>query len=121
LNTLLEEKDTEIQNLKKKLKMPHDAHVQTAELKTILQEKQILENELQNTKAVVGTIKDKKEMLENQVKLLKDKVDQLSLSNPNFPLVTNIGELSIKDLEFKKVQEELEKVNRMSWIRISCC
>lgn len=51
-------------------------------------------------------------MLENQVKLLKDKVDQLSLSDPNFSLVTEIGELSVKDLEYKKVQEELEKVKR---------
>ena len=30
MNTLIEEKDVEIQNLKKKLKMPHEAHVQTA-------------------------------------------------------------------------------------------
>ena len=40
----------EIQALKKKLKMPHDRHVQTTELETILQEKEILENKLQNTK-----------------------------------------------------------------------
>ena len=70
----MEEKDVESQNLKKKLKMPHEAHVQTTELKTILEEKQVLEDELQNTKVVVGTIKDQKEMLENQVKLLKTKL-----------------------------------------------
>ena len=93
LNSLLEEKDVEIQNWKKKLKMPHEAHVQIVEMKIVLQEKQILENELQNTKEVVGTIKDQKEMLENQVKLLKDKVDQLYLSNPNFSLVTEIGDV----------------------------
>ena len=92
--------------------MPHEAHVQRTEMKSILQEKEVLENELQNTKPVVGSIKDQKEMLENQVKLLKDKVDQLSLSDPNFSLVTKIGELSVKDLEFKKVQEELEKVKQ---------
>ena len=28
--TLIEEKNVEIQNLKKKLKMPHEAHVQSA-------------------------------------------------------------------------------------------
>lgn len=33
ITSLLQEKDTEIQDLKKKLKMPHEAHVQTAELK----------------------------------------------------------------------------------------
>ena len=36
LNSLLEEKDAEIQNLKKNLKMPHDSHVQTDKLKTVL-------------------------------------------------------------------------------------
>ena len=30
VNTLIEEKYVEIQNLKKKLKIPHEAHVQTA-------------------------------------------------------------------------------------------
>ena len=90
LNTLLEEKDAEMQNLKKKLKMPHE----TIELKIVLQKKEVLENELQNTKAVVGTIKEQKEMLENQDKLLKDKVDQLSLFDPNFSLVTNRGVIS---------------------------
>ena len=31
VNTLIEENDVEIQNLKKNLKMPHEAHVQTIE------------------------------------------------------------------------------------------
>jgi phosphotransferase system IIB component len=66
--------------------MPHEAHVQTVELKTILLEKEVLENELQNTKAIVGTFKDQKEVLESQGKLLKHHVDQLSLSDPNFSL-----------------------------------
>jgi len=92
--------------------MPHEAHVQTSELNTILQEKKVLENELQNTKAIVGTFKDQKEVLENQVMILKYQVDKLSLSDPNFSLVTEIGELAIKDLEFKKVQEELEKAKQ---------
>ena len=30
-NSLIQEKDVEIHKLKKKLKMPHDAHVQTTE------------------------------------------------------------------------------------------
>ena len=41
--------------------MPHGAHVQTAELNIVLQEKESLENELQNTRAMVGTIKTRKE------------------------------------------------------------
>ena len=92
--------------------MPHEAHVQTTKLKIVLQEKHVLEDELQNTEGVVGTIKDQKEMLENQVKILKDKVDQMSLSDPNFFIVIEIGELSVKDLEYKKVKEELEKVKQ---------
>ena len=66
---LLEEKDVEIQNLKKRLKMPHEAHVQIVELKIVLREKQVLEDELHNTKEVVGTIKDQKEMMGNQVNI----------------------------------------------------
>ena len=92
--------------------MPHESHVQTTELKSVLQEKEVLENELENTKAAVGTFKDQKEVLESQIKLLKDQVDQLSLSDPNFSLVTEIGKLSVKYLEFKKVQEEFEKAKQ---------
>ena len=58
LNSLILEKDVEIQSLKKKLKIPHDSHVETAELKVVLQEKQALETELQDTKAIVGTFKN---------------------------------------------------------------
>ena len=108
VNTLIEEKDVEIQNLKKNIKMPHEAHVQTAKLKIVLQEKEILENELQNTKAIVGTITDHKEILEGQIKLLKDQVDWLSSSDPKFSLVLELGNLSVKEVEFNKIQEELE-------------
>jgi hypothetical protein len=44
LNILLKEKDAETHNLKKKLRIPHEAHVQTTKLKTALQEKEVLEN-----------------------------------------------------------------------------
>ena len=98
VNTLIEEKDIEIQNLKKKLKMPHEAHVQTAKLKIVPQEKEILENELQNTKAKVGAFMDQKEKLEGQIKLLKDKVDRLSSSDPNFSLASKLGNLSVKEV-----------------------
>ena len=36
LNSLIPEKDAEIQSLKKKLKIPNDAHVETAALKVVL-------------------------------------------------------------------------------------
>ena len=60
-NSLIQGKHAKIHNLKKKLKMPHDTHVQTIELKSILQEKEVLENELQNTKEIVGTFKNQNE------------------------------------------------------------
>lgn len=93
----------EIQDLKKKLKMPHDAHVHIAELETILQEKEILENELQNTKATIGTLKAQNEELELQIQSLKMQVEQLSLADPKFSLVSKLGKLSVKGLEFKKL------------------
>ena len=65
LNSLISEKDVDIQSLKKKLKIPHDAHVETAELKVVLQEKQALETELQDTKSIVGAFQIQKEVLES--------------------------------------------------------
>ena len=58
LNSHILEKDAEIQSLKKKLKIPHDAHLETVDLKVVLQEKQALEIELQDTKAIVGTFQN---------------------------------------------------------------
>ena len=50
--------------MKKKLKLPHDSHVETTELKIVLEEKQNMESELQNTKGTVVTIEGQKEELE---------------------------------------------------------
>ena len=108
-NNLIQEKDIEIQNLKKQLKLRHEEHIQTVELKTILQEKEVLQTELQNTKAIVGTIKNQKNTLEDQVELLKEKVDHLSVTDPSLTLETILGNLSVKELELRKVQEELQK------------
>ena len=72
-NSLIQEKDIEIQNLKKQLKLPHEGLVQTLELKTVLQENEVLQTELQNTKAIAGMIKDHNSTLEDQVKILKKK------------------------------------------------
>ena len=47
--------------------MPHEAYVQTVELKIVLQEKETLENELQNTKAIVGILKNHKEEFKHQI------------------------------------------------------
>ena len=109
LNSLILEEDAKIQSLKKKLKLPHDAHVETVELKVVLQEKQDLESELQNTKAMVGTVQNQKEELENQIQILKNKVEQMSLADRNFSIAYELGKLSVKDMELKTLQEYLVK------------
>lgn len=43
INKMVEEKEVEIKNLKKQLKLPVESLVQTIELKTILQEKKVLQ------------------------------------------------------------------------------
>ena len=65
MNKMVEEKEAKIQNLKKHLKLPMESPMQTIELKTILQEKEVLQTKLQNTKAIVRTIKDEKAALED--------------------------------------------------------
>ena len=69
MNKIVKEKKVEIQNLKKQLKLPSEGEVQTMELKIVLQEKEVLQTELQNTKAIVGTIKDEKVALKIGSKL----------------------------------------------------
>ena len=58
LNKIIEEKEAEIQNLKKKLNLPHAASVETTELKVFLEEKQNFEAKLQNVEATVGAIQN---------------------------------------------------------------
>ena len=76
MNNIIQEKDVEIQNLKKQLKLPSEGAVQTIELKIVLQEKKVLQTKFQNTKVIVETIKDEKIALEDQIKALKEKVDK---------------------------------------------
>ena len=68
--------------------------------------------ELQNTKAIVGTIKDEKTALEDQIKALKEKVYKMSIADPNITLASELGNLSVKEFELKKVQEELEEAKQ---------
>ena len=91
--------------MKKQLKLPSEGAVQTIELKTVLQEKKVLQTELQNTKYIVGTIKDEKYALEDQIKDLKEKVDKISTADPSISLASGLGSLSIKELELKKVKD----------------
>ena len=88
MNKMVEEKEAEIQNLKKQLKLPVENLVQTIELKTVLQEKEDLQIELQNTKAILGTIKDEKEALEYQIKKLNEKFDNMTTVDSSISLAS---------------------------------
>ena len=98
INNIIQEGEVEIQNLKKQLKLPSEGAVQTIGLKIVLQEKEVLLTELQNTKAIVRTIKDEKAALEDQIKALKEKVDKMSIADPSISLASKLGNLSVKEL-----------------------
>ena len=112
MNKIVEEKEAEIQNLKKQLKLPAESDVQIVELRTILQEKEVLQTELQNTKAIVGTIRDEKVALEDQIKALKEKVDNMTIVDRSLSLASELGSLSVKELELKNAQEDLVEVKK---------
>ena len=117
LNKIISEKETKIQSLKKKLKLPHDSHVETTELKIDLEEKQNLESELQNTKAIVGIVQRHKEELEQQIQLLKGKVEKMSLTDPSFFITFELGELLVTKLELRNIQDELDKAKEDIFIK----
>ena len=101
MNKIVEEKEAEIQSLKKQLKLPMEGPAQTTELKTILQEKESLQIELQNTKAIVGTIREEEEVLEDQVKKLNEKFENMTTVDSSISLATELGSLLVKDFELK--------------------
>lgn len=107
MTLLLQERDTKILDLKKKLKIPQDGHLQTTELKTVLEENESLQKQLLGNKATIATFTKQKKVLEDQIKLLKEEVDQISSSDTDFNLGTELGILSMKDLELMKMQDEL--------------
>ena len=95
LNRIITEKEAEIQNLKKKLKLPHDASCETTKMKVVLEEKKNIETELQNAKAMVGTMQIQKEEMEQEIQILKSQVEKLSLADPTFSIASKLGELTV--------------------------
>jgi len=89
------------------MKIPNDGNLQTIELKTVLEEKESLQKQLLDNKATIATFTEQNKVLEDQIKLLKEQVDQISSSDLDFNLATELGKLSVKDLELKKMQDEL--------------
>lgn len=71
-----------------------------------------MESELQNTKAMVGTIQGEKEELEQQIQLLQGQVENMSLANPSFSIASELGELSVTNLELRNAQDELDQAKQ---------
>ena len=71
-----------------------------------------MQTELQNTKAIVGTIRDEKASLEDKIKALKEKVDNMTIVDPSLSLASEFKILSVKELELKNTQEELAEVKK---------
>ena len=63
--------------------------------------------ELQNTKAIVGTIKDEKEALEDYFKKLNEMFDNMTIVDSSITLASELGSLSVKEIELKSAQDEL--------------
>ena len=50
--------------------------------------------------------------MEEQIKLLQEKVDQGSSTDPSFALASELGSLSVRDIELKKARDELLLVRK---------
>ena len=68
---LLDEKEKEIQMLKKKLKIPSTQLIQTYELTKFEKEKEALNTELTNCKAKLLKLEEEEKQWEKEAKLLK--------------------------------------------------
>ena len=76
LTLLIQDKDVEISSLKKKLKIPQEAYVQTSELKTVMEEKESLQKKLIDSQANYTVCNNQNLLLEEQIKLLQEKINQ---------------------------------------------
>ena len=99
MTLLIQDKDVEISSLKKKLKIPQETYVETSELKTVMEEKKSLQKQLIDSQANYTVCNNQKLLLEEQIKLLQEKVDQGSSADPSSALASELGSLSVKDVE----------------------
>ena len=67
---------------------------------------------MKNTKAIVGTIRDDKASLEDQIKALKEKINSMTIVDSSLSLASELWSLSLKELELKNAQEELEEMKK---------
>ena len=76
---LLDEKEKEVQILKKKLKIPSTQLIQTSELTEFEKEKEALSTELTDCKAKILKLEEKEKQWEKEPKLLKESEEDLRL------------------------------------------
>lgn len=77
-----------------------------------MEEKDSLQKQLVDNQANFASCNNQKLLLEEQVRLLKGKIDQASSTDPDFSLASELGNLSVNDLELKKAQDELHLVRK---------
>jgi hypothetical protein len=118
---LIQDKDVEISSLKKKLKMPQEAYVQTSELQTVMEEKVSLQKQLIDSQANYVVCNSQKLLLEEKIKILQEKVNQGSSTDPSFVLASELGSLSVKDVELKKAHDEILLIKNRCRIKIYYC
>ena len=61
---------------------------------------------------MVGTMQIQKEEMEQEIQLLKSQVKKLSLADPTFSIASELGELTVSNLELSKLQEELGQIKQ---------
>ena len=93
---LLDEKEKEVQILKKKLKIPSTQLIQTSELTEFEKEKEALSIELTNCKAKLLELEEKEKQWEKEAKLLKEIEEDLK------------ARLVAKEKELQEKCEEVE-------------
>ena len=74
---MLNEKEKEVQILKKKLKIPSTQLIQTSELTEFEKEKEALSTELTDCKANILKLEEKEKQWEKEAKLLKESEEDL--------------------------------------------
>ena len=77
-----------------------------------MEEKDSLQKQLIDKQANFASCNNQRLLLEEHVKILKEKIDKGSSIDNSFSLASELGNLSVKDVELKKAQYELHSVKK---------
>ena len=61
---------------------------------------------------MVGTMQIQKEEMEHEIQLLKSQVEKQYLADPTFSIASELGELTVSNLELSKLQEDLDQIKQ---------